>query len=269
MWTLYSHTSPSGKTYVGVTSVEPKQRWGANGVRYKTNKYFYRAIQKYGWDNFTHRILATGLTKEEASFLEMVCVDFWHLDDPKYGYNINKGGIFGNRMTNETRKKLSELNTGKKLSEDTKRKISQSVSKENHPMYGKHHSDEAKAKMSLAKSGANHPNYGKHLSQNVREKISKSNIGKKRSDEVKQKFYGGNNHEARRVVGINKHNQSDVMIFDCIMDAERQLNISNVNIGLCCRGKRKSAGGYIWQYAEDYINQQQQRKQKQKENKTI
>ena len=168
MWTLYSHTSPSGKTYVGVTSVEPKQRWGANGVRYKTNKYFYRAIQKYGWDNFTHHILATGLSKEEASFLEMVCVDFWHLDDPKCVYNINKGGIFGNRMTNETRKKLSKLNKGKKLSENTKRKISQSMSKENHPMYGKHHSDKTKAKMSLAKSGANHPNYGRHFSLNVR-----------------------------------------------------------------------------------------------------
>lgn len=50
------HISPSNKRYIGITSQKPEIRW-ANGKGYSYNKHFYRAIQKYGWDNFEHRIL--------------------------------------------------------------------------------------------------------------------------------------------------------------------------------------------------------------------
>lgn len=36
--------------------------------------------------------------------------------------------------------------------------------------------------------------------------------------------------------------------FDCISDAERELNIRSTNIAATCRGKRPSAGGYKWEY---------------------
>ena len=38
-------------------------------------------------------------------------------------------------------------------SEEAKRKISEAMKGENHPMYGKYHSEEAKRKMSEAKKG--------------------------------------------------------------------------------------------------------------------
>lgn len=31
-------------------------------------------------------------------------------------------------------------------------------------------------------------------------------------------------------------------------EAERENNISSSKVGACCRGKRKTAGGYIWKY---------------------
>ena len=34
-------------------------------------------------------------------------------------------------------------------------------------------------------------------------------------------------------------------------EVHRELGISQGNICACCNGKRKSAGGYIWKYAED------------------
>ena len=37
--------------------------------------------------------------------------------------------------------------------------------------------------------------------------------------------------------------------FDSIIDAERKTGISNGNIGDCLHGRRKTAGGYIWEYA--------------------
>ena len=51
MWCVYVHISPSNKYYVGITSKEPKVRWGHNGNAYQT-QYFSNAIKKYGWDNW-------------------------------------------------------------------------------------------------------------------------------------------------------------------------------------------------------------------------
>ena len=65
MYTVYKHTTPSGKIYIGITSNDPKYRW-KNGYGYMNNKYFFNAIKKYGWNNISHEILFTGLSEEEA-----------------------------------------------------------------------------------------------------------------------------------------------------------------------------------------------------------
>ena len=57
------HISPSNKKYIGITKQKVNKRW-KNGNGYKTQQYFYRAIEKYGWDNFQHIIIAKGLTKD-------------------------------------------------------------------------------------------------------------------------------------------------------------------------------------------------------------
>lgn len=67
---VYCHISPNNKVYIGITQQEPKQRW-QGGKGYKENQYFYRAIQKYGWDNFQHEILFENLTKQEAEKKEI------------------------------------------------------------------------------------------------------------------------------------------------------------------------------------------------------
>ena len=37
--------------------------------------------------------------------------------------------------------------------------------------------------------------------------------------------------------------------WDCAADVEREIGIKRTNISSCCKGKSKSAGGYIWRYA--------------------
>lgn len=39
-YTVYRHTSPSGKVYIGITSMNPEKRWGKNGYGYRRQKYF-------------------------------------------------------------------------------------------------------------------------------------------------------------------------------------------------------------------------------------
>ena len=50
IYTVYKHITPSGKVYIGITSIKPDKRWN-RGKGYKDNIYFSNAINKYGWDN--------------------------------------------------------------------------------------------------------------------------------------------------------------------------------------------------------------------------
>lgn len=85
-WKVYKLTSPSGKSYVGITSQRPEDRWH-NGKGYRKNDHLMRAIKKYGWDNFTHEILYDNLSHEEAVSQEKRLISELNLIDANYGYN--------------------------------------------------------------------------------------------------------------------------------------------------------------------------------------
>ena len=70
-YTVYKHTSPSGKVYIGITKRKPEYRWNKGKGYRKDQLLFYRAIKKYGWGNFTHEILYTGLSEKDAKNIEI------------------------------------------------------------------------------------------------------------------------------------------------------------------------------------------------------
>lgn len=45
LFTVYRHTSPSGKVYIGITCQDVRNRW-QNGKTYKDSTHFKRAIRK-------------------------------------------------------------------------------------------------------------------------------------------------------------------------------------------------------------------------------
>lgn len=55
--------------------------------------------------------------------------------------------------------------------DETRRKQSESLKGERHPLYGKHHSEEHKRKISEANKGERHPQYGKHWYNNEKSEI--------------------------------------------------------------------------------------------------
>lgn len=76
-YTIYMHTTPSGKVYIGQTSKEdPNERW-LNGNGYKDIRLFYPEIKKYGWDNIEHKILHTNLSWVQADILEKLYICFF------------------------------------------------------------------------------------------------------------------------------------------------------------------------------------------------
>ena len=93
------------------------------------------------------------------------------------GYNLTEGGD-GVIPCDETRRKISEAmkgkpshNKGKPMSEEQKKKMSESQK-------GKHHSEETKKKMSISRKGRTSPNKGKTMSEETKKKISESLKGR-------------------------------------------------------------------------------------------
>ena len=82
-YVVYKHTCPNGKVYIGITCQEVNLRW-ANGLGYR-NQMFYKAIQKYGWDNIKHEIVYKYLTQKEAEEREQYLI---------YVFNFNRASIF-------------------------------------------------------------------------------------------------------------------------------------------------------------------------------
>ena len=76
----------------------------------------------------------------------------------------------GKKLSEETKKKMSDVNKGKKLSEEHKKKISEGNK-------GKKMSDEARRKMSEAKKGKTSWNKGKHHTVESKKKMSDANKG--------------------------------------------------------------------------------------------
>lgn len=156
---IYKHTAPNGKVYIGQTCQKLENRFGKDGYRYKGCRLFYNAIQKYGWDNFKHEILFEGLTLEEANEKEVELIRNYRSNERSFGYNLQNGG--NNGLPNEeTRRKMSEWQIGKVLSEETKQKISKS-------RMGYKDSDEARIKKSNGHKG-------RQLSQETKLKLSKA-----------------------------------------------------------------------------------------------
>ena len=112
----------NGKMYIGQTCQTLKQRAQSNGNHYKPCTVFYKAIQKYGWNNFEHIILKDNLTLNEANYWEEYYIKFYHtwIDDSMCnGYNLKQGG-FNRQLSQSTKDKISLSHTGKKASNETK-----------------------------------------------------------------------------------------------------------------------------------------------------
>lgn len=97
--------------YIGQTCTSLEERAGYRGYNYQCCPIFWRAIQKYGWENFKVEILEEGLTFEQANEREQYWIGQLNTMAPN-GYNLQPGG--GNHTVHESsRQKMSENRKGK------------------------------------------------------------------------------------------------------------------------------------------------------------
>ena len=247
---VYIHTNKiNNKKYIGVTRQLPEQRW-KNGKGYVRNEYFYRAIQKYGWDNFEHEVVLVNLTKEQAEMFEVEMIKYYRSNQKEFGYNIEGGGNLHKEVSEETRQKVRESKLGNKNPNFGK------CGKLN-PFYGKHHTEEMKEYYRKINSGNNSPWYGRKHTEEEKRKISEANKGKKFTKEHREnlskakkgKNKGGKNYQARKVICLE-----DLKTFNSIAEAGEYYNIESRDISAVCRKTRKSCHNLHFCYLEDYKN---------------
>ena len=87
---VYKHTTPNDKVYIGLTGQALDKRW-RDGDGYRT-QLFYRAIQKYGWDNIKHEVLEDNLSYEDACKKEIYYIQKYNSTNKNFGYNVAVGG---------------------------------------------------------------------------------------------------------------------------------------------------------------------------------
>lgn len=170
-----------------------------------------------------------GLLESNIDTYEVACEReiYWILKFKEEGYdltNSSSGGNKNKKMSEETRLKMSisrkERNKifKKTLSVETKRKLSEST----------------KARMQDDKE------------------IEKLRISNKKYEDSKTEDQKINDiiiQTHKEVIQYDK-NMKFINKYLSIRDAERKTKINRSNISKCCQLKVKSAGGFIWRYAD-------------------
>lgn len=239
---VYKHTCiENGKVYIGMTSHTMEQRAGSSGRGYKAhNPHFWSAIQKYGWkDGFTHEVLFTFDTIEEAEQKEIELIALYDATNRERGYNVLIGGNCTQHPSEETRRKIAEKSRGRKVSEETKEKIRLAN-------LGRVVSEESKKRMSEAAKKRER----KPCSEETKKKIGDANRGRKYSEEYCQVM-----SDRAEKMPVKQFDEQGVFIVEyrSITAASKLLNISKSHISDCCKGDKlyKTAGGYQWRFSDD------------------
>ena len=194
-YSVYKLTAPNGKCYIGMTKQSVERRWNS-GHAYQHNEHLQNAIAKYGWDNFGKEVVFTSASKTEAEKIERFLIAKYDSTNRLHGYNILRGGDVSDGHSDETKRKISEsmkkLQTpevrarksrdgkGRTHSEETRQKLRQ-ANLGNQNAKGCTRSPEVRAKMSAAQKL-------RYNSPEVRARLSASQKGRYVSQETRAKM---------------------------------------------------------------------------------
>lgn len=152
--------SVNSKVYIGKTIETLEKRKDEhyrNAFNYLLESKFYRAIRKYGFENFVWEIIATYSTNEECLAGEIEFIKTYSSFTEGYNMTIGGEGSLGRIVSDETKEKIrTSLKTyyidgprrsGFTHSEETRKLISEKVRSSNRKVRTGPMSDAAKQKM--------------------------------------------------------------------------------------------------------------------------
>nr|DAI99448.1 MAG TPA: intron associated endonuclease [Caudoviricetes sp.] len=264
----------NNKVYIGITTktLEHRKRIHIRDSKTK-DTYFYRALRKYGENNFEWEIIDSAETMEELEELERYYINLYDsFNNKKKGYNSTSGGYNLYEITDEERRNRSKRAKG-----------------ENNPMYGvespmkgKHFTEEHKSKISnaLKKSyrphvvGGSNPSAKRVINLDTKEIFETLTDASKKygiSRQMIGKVCNGHNKTAKGFRwafiedGIVKHDElcksknkckikvthkitGETYIFKSIRSCAKQLKLNREAISLILKGQKKNNYDYEFEY---------------------
>jgi len=105
MGLIYKLTSPSGKSYIGMTLRTMEQRMKEHTRHDSKCMYLVHGINKYGFDNFIKEVIWKGEDSQTPEIEREMIIK--HDTLSPNGYNLRSGGGCGERISEELRQKFS------------------------------------------------------------------------------------------------------------------------------------------------------------------
>jgi group I intron endonuclease len=146
MFTIYLIEDHRKKGYVGVTGQKPEKRFREhkNAARGGNDRHLYRAMRKYGIENFNLIVLDVAKNYEEAYELEEEWIESLGTYRD-WGYNMTPGGdgaasgkdhhmagatgednpMYGKTRSEEVREAIRQAQTGREKTEKERKEISE------------------------------------------------------------------------------------------------------------------------------------------------
>lgn len=218
-----------GKQYIGQTVQNIAKRWTqhrSDALIRKNHTALHRAMNKYGTENFSIKVLAHCNSMEEMNHRESYYIKLFNTLAPN-GYNIALGGK-NQRHSEETKKRLSNLKIGVKTGKTWNKGISPSP--------------ETIAKIAASSRGENNGMYGRKHSLEAKDKIRKSRIGK---------------FDPKVIAKLAKINRKPIICvnsgktYESTVAASLDLGLNPKSINMVLKGKRKTHKGFSFYYIDN------------------
>lgn len=249
-------------------------RYLRNGKKFPYQSKLYKAMVKYGYNNFKIELVESCADCCDIDLQEQYYINLYKSNTDEVGYNICKGGSggpsqLGRHHTDEMKRRQSEMQKGKRWYNNgideimvlrdqeapegfTLGRIYKGLSGDKNPAFGKPA-----------------PNKGKHLSEETKKKLSET---KKRNNALKHKIWVTDGtseiqidlnrqeipsgfHQGRafkngncRPIIMYDLNYNKLREFSSMSAAEQETGVSVGSILACCSGRTKKAGQFRWQY---------------------
>lgn len=205
-----------GRSYVGQTnSLQKRKKEHLQALKNHRhgNSHFQRAWDLHGEYNYEWQVVET-CPLEELDELEIYWIDRYDAFRDGYNNTVGGGGARGFKHSEESKEKRRERMLGP-----------------NNPMYGR--TGSLNPAYGKDHSGENNGMYGHHHSESANELNRQAHLGKL-------------NTNSKPVICVETN-----QFFWSMGEAKRVTGCDDTTITRCCRGIKKTCGGYHWRYATE------------------
>lgn len=220
----------NGKKYIGQHKGKPEDGYLGSGTN------IIKAINKYGKENFSKKILCFCETREEADAKEKYYIEYYNAVDDNNFYNLSEGGTGGDGWRACRRWMEEHPEKAQKIYQESYNRLLQW--KENNPELYKE-----KVIGTLVKSSKQYWDSHPKEKQERKERLQE---GRKKFWEENPEWHQEQVDKWRQAGSIKNSKPVKCIttgeIFPSQCEASRYYNIPQPNISKCLRGERKSAG---------------------------